>query len=448
MKPTLRPLQIVLILSSILIGCGAEQAAPKVKVVERLNAAPATQAAFQPSKAIWPQWRGPTRDASVKADRPWPDSLGGLRQLWHVDLGDGYSGPIVGEDKVFTFESTKGKEIVRALDRATGREIWTNIWEGSMSVPFFAGRNGSWVRSTPAYDGQSLFVCGMRDVMACIDVRTGKDRWRVDFVERYKTPVPSFGFVCSPLVTADAVYVQAGSSFVRLNKSTGAEVWRTLADKGGMNGSAFSSPAPATFGGREQLLVQTRKDLAGVDPTTGKVLWSKPIPAMQGMNILTPIAFADGVFTAAYGGSAGFFRVEGAGDSYKVDESWKLSIQGYMSTPVVINGFVYLQRRDQKLSCIDLGTGHETWTALPKWGEYASLVTDGRNILALAQTGELILVRHNPAIYEVLDRRKISEQETWAHVAVCGREIYVREQRGLTVFSWDESATKTISPGE
>ncbi|WP_231756663.1 tryptophan-rich sensory protein [Lignipirellula cremea] len=29
-----------------------------------------------------------------------------------------------------------------------------------MSVPFFAASNGSWIRATPDFDGESLFVAG------------------------------------------------------------------------------------------------------------------------------------------------------------------------------------------------------------------------------------------------------------------------------------------------
>ena len=107
-------------------------------------------------------------------------------------------------------------EIVRALDRATGRELWKAEWPGAMEVPFMAKRNGDWIRSTPAYDGDSLYVAGMRDVLVCLDAKTGKERWRIDFVKQFKAPLPDFGFVCSPLVVGDFVYVQAGAGFCKL----------------------------------------------------------------------------------------------------------------------------------------------------------------------------------------------------------------------------------------
>ncbi|HEX8912726.1 MAG TPA: PQQ-binding-like beta-propeller repeat protein [Humisphaera sp.] len=389
--------------------------------------------------ATWPQWRGPTRDGRVAAtDFAWPDSLANLEKAWHVDLGEGYPSPIVSADRVFTVETKDGSEVVRAFDRATGKQAWEYSWKGAMSVPFFAMKNGSWVRSTPALDGDALYVGGMRDVLVRLDANTGKEVWRVDFVERYKAPLPAFGFVCSPLVAADGVYAQAGASFVKLDKATGKEIWRSLVDAGGMEGSAFSSPILATVAGRQQVLVQTRTTLAGVDPATGKVLWDTKVEAFRGMNILTPVVVGDGVFTSSYGGVTQVLAVKPSpgGEGFSVDRAWSLRVEGNMSTPVVIDGHAYLHRRDKRLSCVDLATGAATWTEAPKLSDYASLVTDGKKVLALDSRGDLLLIRHNPQKLELLDRKSVSEQQTWAHLAVCGNELFVREQRGLTVYRW------------
>ncbi|MEK6247423.1 MAG: PQQ-like beta-propeller repeat protein, partial [Planctomycetales bacterium] len=174
----------------------------------------------------WPQWRGPTRDGKIEA-QPWPSSLDKdhLTRSWRVELGASYSGPIVTRDRVFVTESKSSKyEVVRALDRSTGKELWKTQWEGALTVPFFASSNGSWIRATPAFDGERLYVAGMRDVLVCLDAETGKEIWRVDFMKRQRTSLPAFGFVSSPLVIGDHVFVQAGSAFTKLNKHTGKTV--------------------------------------------------------------------------------------------------------------------------------------------------------------------------------------------------------------------------------
>jgi len=406
----------------------------------------ALSATAEPS--TWPQWRGPTRDGQSSSPL-WPDKLdtNHLREVWRVELGPSYSGPIVGADRVFTTESKDKKfEVVTALDRSTGQELWRAQWEGSMSVPFFAKSNGDWIRSTPALDGDRLYVAGMRDVLVCLDARDGKEVWRKDFVKELKTPLPDFGFVCSPLIDGDAVYVQAAAGFVRLHKLTGDVVWRTLADKGGLWGSAFSSPIIATLAGQRQVVVQTRDQLAGVNLADGKVLWSQPIEAFRGMNILTPVAHNDTLFTSSYGGKTIGFKISQVGGKFDVVQSWTHKAQGYMSTPVVINGVAYEHLKSQRMMAIEVETGRELWTASEGFGKYASLVAQGDRILALDQRGLLYLLRANPEQFELLDKRRLNDAESWAHLAVAGNDLFVRDLNALAAYRWKAPGRHATQP--
>jgi outer membrane protein assembly factor BamB len=398
---------------------------------------------------IWPQWRGPERDGQVHGPA-WPDSLdtNHLQRTWRVELAPSYSGPIVAADRVFTTETKDKKfEVVTALDRKSGKELWRAQWEGSLSVPFFAKSQGDWIRATPAFDGESLFVAGMRDVLMCLDAQTGKERWRFDFVKRLEAPVPDFGFVCSPLVDEDAVYVQAGASFVKLNKRTGEVIWRSLKDQGGMWGSVFSSPVFATLAGKRQLVVQTREKLAGVDPADGKVLWEQPVEAFRGMNILTPLVHGETLFTSTYGGKTLGFKVSQSDGKYSVTQAWTHKAQGYMSTPVVIDGVAYTHLKSQRLMAIEVATGRELWTSDESFGKYWSLVAQGDRILALDQRGMLYLLRANKEKLDVLDKRKLGGAETWAHLAVAGDELYVRELNALVAYRWLGGGVKTAASG-
>jgi outer membrane protein assembly factor BamB len=398
-------------------------------------------AKFEKTKApAWPQWRGPSRDGQV-AGPAWPDRLSkdSLTQLWRIPLGPSYSGPIVVNDLVFTTETKdKEAEIVYALDRKTGKERWRAEWKGAMTVPFFAASNGSWIRSTPAYDGERLYVAGMRDVLVCLHAQTGKEERRYDFVKELKTPPPDFGFVCSPLVAGDFVYVQAGASVAKLHKETGKIIWRTLQDQGGMFGSAFSSPVIATLAGKRQLVVQGREKLAGVDLASGETLWSQDVPSFRGMNILTPLAVGNSVFTSSYHNKAWLYNISAEQDRYSVSAAWTSKAQGYMSSPVVIDGYVYLHLQNQRFTCIDLKTGEQTWTS-NAFGKYCSLVAQGNRILALDQRGILLLIKANPNKFELIDSLKVSEEETWAHLAVSGNELFIRELDALAVYRWQEA---------
>jgi outer membrane protein assembly factor BamB len=387
----------------------------------------------------WPQWRGPLRNGFVHPETGWPDQIGenSLKEVWRLPFGPSYSGPIVSRDQIFVTETEDSKnEVVRALDRKTGKQQWEVRWKGAMRVPFFAMANGSWIRATPAFDGKSLFVAGMRDVLVSLDAESGDERWRVDFVADFDKPLPSFGFVSSPLVTDRHIYVQAGGAVRKLDKDSGKQVWATLDDGGGMYGGAFSSPVIATLDGQKQLLVQTRQKLAGVDLDTGEVLWSESIRAFRGMNILTPTVFHDSVFTSSYGGKSLLFSIDRKKDLFEADEVWSNTTQAYMSTPVFIDNHAYLHLRNQRFTCIDLKTGERKWTSKP-YGKYWSLVANGDKILALDQRGELLLIRATPEEFDLLDTRKISDSSTWAHLAVCGKEVFVRELKALAVYRWE-----------
>lgn len=387
----------------------------------------------------WPQWRGQARDG-LTTGQAFPESLDDahLQSLWNVPLDPSYSGPVVRDGLVYVTETAnKEREVVRAFDLATGVERWKISWEGVMRVPFFARSNGSWIRSTPATDGERLYVAGMRDVLVCLEAKTGNEIWRVDFMDRFGTELPAFGFVSSPLLTDQTVIVQAGASVVSLDKRNGETVWRSLEDGGGMNGSAFSSPIIRTVHGAEQLLVQTRTELCGMDPKLGTVLWRQEIPAFRGMNILTPSVHRDTVFTATYGGKAiGLTLSQNAEQQWNPSVAWEAKLQGYMTSPVVIDGHAYLLLRNQRVACVNLETGAIAWETKAKFGKYWSLIARGDRILALDERGELLLVAADPKAFQILSRRSLETKDCWAHLAISGDRLLVRSLNRLEVFQW------------
>lgn len=390
------------------------------------------------SEALWPQWRGPGRDGHYSGTA-WPDELSDNRfqEVWQVDLGPSYSGIVVGHDRVFVTETVDEKwERVRALRRSDGEQLWQIQWEGAIEVPPFAASRGDWIRATPALDGDQLFVAGMRDVLVCLDANTGTEKWRVDFPKQLGTPLPSFGFVSSPLATEEHIYVQAGAGFVKLDKTSGEIVWRTARDEGGMKYSAFSSPIAATIQGTDQLIVLTRQRLMGVDPETGRVRWKRDIPATRGMNILTPTVYGDSIITSSHGGKTLRLRVSDQAGEDGVELVWENRVQGYMSTPVIIDDYAYMHLRNQRVCCINLETGETCWTSTP-FGKYWSMIANGDRILALDERGMLLLIRANPEQLEVLDSRQISDSPTWAHLAVSGSDVYIRSLDQAMAYRWE-----------
>lgn len=385
----------------------------------------------------WAQWRGADRDGVLKQQPAWPGTLSANRLVaaWKVPLGPSYSGPLVAGDSVFVTETVDKKdEFVRCFNRTTGEQIWEANWTGSMKVPFFAASNGSWIRSTPAIANGRLFVGGIRDVLVCLDAANGKELWRRDFPAEMNTPAPQFGCVCSPLTDGDFVYMQAGGAMHKLNQSDGQTVWQSAKDKPGENSSVFSSPAIETIAGKRQLLVQGRNDLMGIDLDSGQLLWKQSVPAFRGMSILTPTVFNDQFLISNYQNPTMMLAVNKTGSNWSVSESWKLKSRGYMTTPVVIDGHAYTFLQNQRFACIDLKTGTQKWVS-DKYAKYASLVANGSDILALTSDGELVLYKANPERFEQIDRRAVGNN-TWAHLAVSGNDVFVRNIDGLTALQW------------
>ncbi len=388
----------------------------------------------------WLQWRGPTRDGKIHANAgKWPSRLSAnnLKKTWSVDLAEGYSSPIVAGNRVITVETrSKKNEIVRAFDRKTGKQLWESSWAGAMRVPFFAAKNGSWVRSSPAADGKALYVGGMLDVLVALDLASGKEQWRVDFPRKEKTPKPQFGFVCSPLLDKDHVYVQVGTALRKIRKDDGETVWKVLADERAMFGSAFSSPVRATIGNRDQIVVQTRMELAGVAPHDGKVIWKTPVKAFRGMNILTPTVIGNKVFTSTYGGGTFWYGVENKGAQQAISPLWQHKLEGYMSSPVEVDGLVYMHGRDKRFHCLDPRKQKKLWSTADVYGDYWSMVANGNSILALDSRGFLLLIAASPKGFKLVDKMEVSGRPTWAHLVVCGNEVYIRDLKGLTAYRW------------
>ena len=390
--------------------------------------------------ADWNQWRGPNRDSTTEESLP--STLNqNLEIQWQKPLGPSYSGPIVCDGLLYSTETVDKKtERVTAYNIDDGQQIWTAQWPGSMAVPFFAAANGDWIRATPACDGDSLLVMGIRDVLVCLDAKSGQERWRVDFPKSIGTPLPAFGAVCSPMIDGDSVYLQTGGPTLKVSLADGTVQWNTLA--GGtdmMSSGAFSSPVIATIHGVRQLLVQTRTELCGVELESGDVLWRQAIEAFRGMNILTPTVIGNQVFTAAHSGRSQLWDVNHGDDGkWTVTEKWNQKSQGYMSSPVVVADQIYLHAKNQRLIAMSTLDGSVRWTSKP-YGKYWSMVCKGEQILSLDSSGELRLIDHATDTLNVIDELKVAN-DSWAHLAISGNKVIVRDLDSLKVFSFGTSA--------
>jgi outer membrane protein assembly factor BamB len=152
---------------------------------------------------------------------------------------------------------------------------------------------------------------------------------------------------------------------------------------------------------------------------------------------VTPVLLGDaGIFISMIAGRSMRFDVTIDGDKVSARRTWDTSQTAYMSTPVRIGDFLYSHLESHRLACLDAKTGRPKWTTDPTFGEYVSFVARGDRLLGLDQKGVLYLLRATPEKYDLLDQRKVSDVDTWAHLAVCGDEVFVRDLKGLTAYHW------------
>src|SRR5687767_6497418 len=79
--------------------------------------------AFAQTPGDWPQWRGPQRDGVVSLAAPaaWPASL---KKRWELPVGAGHSSPVISGDRVVVHSRQGEREVTRAVDLKTGKELW------------------------------------------------------------------------------------------------------------------------------------------------------------------------------------------------------------------------------------------------------------------------------------------------------------------------------------
>lgn len=158
----------------------------------------------------WPQWRGPTRDglaSGFRAPAVWPAEL---KQEWKIILGEGYSSPVVAAGKVYLLSRKEEREVVSAVDVATGRLVWQQSYPAPYQMNPAATRHGKGPKSTPVASGGRLYTLGISGILSCFDAASGELRWRKDFALRFRATTPLYGAAMSAIVDQGLLIAHVG----------------------------------------------------------------------------------------------------------------------------------------------------------------------------------------------------------------------------------------------
>ncbi len=83
------------------------------------------------SASDWPQFRGPNANGislEKGIDKNWNQKP--PKELWRVPMSDdGFAGPCAAGGRVFIIDHIGKADIVRAIDVATGKDVWRYTYE-------------------------------------------------------------------------------------------------------------------------------------------------------------------------------------------------------------------------------------------------------------------------------------------------------------------------------
>ena len=378
--------------------------------------------------AEWPQWQGPTRDNISQETgwlKNWPE--GGPDIVWRIPIGEGYSGISIVDGRIYTMHSEGEDEFAVCLDASDGAEIWRSRTDDN-----YQSGEGSGPRSTPAVDGDAVYVLSAKGKLYCLDASNGEKVWGHDFVTEFESGMPGFGFSTSPIIEGDSLLIEAGGkngkSIVAFDKGTGAILWTSHTD-----GAGYSSPIVIDSNGVRQAIFLTGKSLVSVSPADGTIYWKHvPWPTGNDINAAVPILLpGDRIFvSAAYDKGSVLLQMKSDGDEMSVEEVWRSHdvMENWMSSSVLLGEYLY-GFDEGILKCIEASTGEQKW-AHRGFDRGTLLLADG-HLIILGEGGNLGIAEANPSEYKGVAETQLLEGRCFTPPTFLGGKLYLRNQKEL-----------------
>jgi outer membrane protein assembly factor BamB len=378
----------------------------------------------------WPQFLGPGRTGiSQETGLLGAFPASGPKELWRVPGGVGMSNVSVAGNQVVTLVQKQGRQWIVALDAKTGQEAWASdlaaAYENSM---------GDGPRATPTIQDGVAYAYTGEGVLAAVDMKSGDIRWSHNVPVELKTKPSDYGMSCSPLVTATHVIIAVGAedaTIAAFEIAGGKLVWTA----GQGSAAGYSSPALLQLAGESQLVAFAGNQAMGVDPQTGKLLWSYPYETDFSCNTATPVAVEGNLFLSAGENHGCVMLKVPAKAGGKVEELWssqgaKSVMRNEWQTSVLIDGYLYgfdnvgSAGPVTHLTCVNAKTGERVWQKL-RFGKGNLIAADGK-LWCSTMAGDLVLVRATPDKYEELSRATVIGETRQAPVIAQGR-LYLRD---------------------
>jgi len=385
----------------------------------------------------WPQWRGPNRDGATigfSAPKAWPEKL---KPVWKIPVGVGHSSPLVVAGKIYQHARQDDNETVLCLDWNTGKILWQQSYPAPYSMNMAAFSHGKGPKATPAFYNGKLYTFGISGILSCFEAATESLKWRKEFSKQFKETSPAFGVSASPVIDNGLCIVNVGGSnqgaLMAFDAETGNVKWSWQGD-----GPGHASPIVAELAGTRQVITQTQNFCIGVAAATGQLLWKIPFTTDYDQNIVTPIISQGVIIFSGLDKGSFAIKVGKSGTNWATEQVWhNKELSMYMNSPVLSGNLLFgmSDRRSGQYFCLDAKTGATLWTSEGRQGDNAAIITAGDFLFLLNDEANLIVAKASAKAYEPVAKYTVAESETWAHPAVIGKQILVKDKTALALWS-------------
>ena len=240
-------------------------------------------------------------------------------------------------------------------------------------------------------------------------------------------------FASSPIAYGPTVILPLGGSgggVVALARETGATVWRSPAFD-----LAPGSPVLIEVDGQDQLAVLGQQELVGLDPRSGRRLWSHPHPNELGLNISMPVWGDDNALflSSGYDGGSRLIRLSRVDGRTTPEEVWfNNRMRLHFGNALRIDGLVIGSTGDfgpAFVAALDAATGREVWRE--RSFARAQFLHAGGRLILVDEDGEIAVASVTGEGLDVHARAAVLTANAWTPPTLVGNVLYVRDRQNI-----------------
>jgi len=384
--------------------------------------------------ADWPQWRGPGRTGHAAPDAKLISKLPAEpKVIWRIKASEGLASPVVAGGKAFLFDNQDGRETLRCVNAADGKELWRT----PIDEPFKDSQGPVGPRCTPVVDGDRVYAQSCRGELQCLAVADGKKLWGANFTKDFDglfigekgaaQGAMRHGNNGAPAIDGDHLIAQVGStngaSVVCFDKKTGKVIWKSQNDVAG-----YGAPLVEPIAGVRQVVSYTADGVIGLQPESGELIWRVPVKTTFARHATTPVIANDMVVVSSHQVGLIGINVSKAGAKQKwVSKAAAINF----ASPIAVGPYLYGLGPAKNVECVEIATGDVKWSKDGWWTTsadkaYGAFLVLGPNILALTDSGTLILFAADPKECRELGRAQVCGAN-WCNPAYVDGKLFLRD---------------------